>query len=150
MSPRLRSRARWLAEACGLVTRLQPLGASRLALTLALHPLDEEAASLKATIDAWERRALKAARRRLTRNAHEYRRVAAPLRLRPSLPEGSAELSMTGALTALADLPELQLSPDAPAPAQPLRALFAASPVILPAAGLAALEFRLLRLSPAN
>lgn len=139
MSPRLRPRgSERRGEARGRLIRLDRLGQSRVAVTLALDPGAAATEALLAAIAAWETQALKTARRRKTRSAPEFRRAAPRLRLRPSRSSEPPALRLLG--------PSSALDGSAPPEGGQVRAQFSAAPVILPAAGIVALEFRLSRL----
>ena len=145
MSPRLRPKKPiWTATAIGRLTRLASLGERQVSATLALEAAAAETDTLLRRVAEWEMEALLEARRRKRRGAHELQVAARRLRLRPSLCATRPELRLTAPLCAL--------DPTAPRPCEPLEdarvsATFSASPVILPAAGLVTLEFRLMRLA---
>ena len=140
MSPRLRPKnAVWLGRAVGRLVRLHRLSERKVAATLALERDGAAVQPLLARIAEWEAASLRDARRQRRRGAHSPHLCAGRLRLRPCLSGGAPELRMIG------DVSALTLGVEGAAGR--VCALFRASPVILPAAGLVTLEFRLLRLA---
>lgn len=158
----MRAAARWTGAANGRLLALDALPADRVGVSLKIEAQTDQGAALTEQIARWEKEARKQSLRRRAQLAPSIRRGAPDLVTRPALAPDCPILRLIGARRAIgawarAYPAEKGAGPDqtsgercgvAAGLDQPALARLSAQPIYLPAAGVVALEFRLLDLAP--